>query len=309
LNKGMSMKRVLTLLTFCAASFAGVQTYEVGSIGVAAKKEFSASIYSKSEISVSSRMPGFVKRVSVEEGDRVRAGQALFEIDAAGSKAELADAKRDFERYKALLESGVVSEREFEKVKLVYELKKEQFSYSVITSPIDGVVTKKFVNAGSMAMPSQPVLSISGKSDLRVQTIIDEKDAVGIKIGDTFATIVPTLSKTLRAKVVSITPNPSLLHSFLLKGELESAKELNAGMYAKIRFDAKGASGASILASTITKRGGIVGVFALEGANAKFYPIKIISQNSDAVEVDGVKKGQKLILYPKATIADGQKAE
>jgi RND family efflux transporter MFP subunit len=303
------MKKLLIFLTLCAGSFAGVQTYEVGSGGVASKKEFSAGIYSKSEVSVSSRMAGFIKRVAVEEGDRVRAGQALFEIDAAGSKAELTDAKRDFERYKALLDGGVVSEREFEKVRLVYELKKEQFSYSVVSSPIDGVVTKKFVNAGSMAMPSQPVLTIGGKSDLRVQAVIDEKDAQGIRVGDIFATLVPTLSKTLKTKVVSITPNPSSPHSFLLKGELEGAKELNAGMYAKISFGEKGSNGTTVLASTITKRGGIVGVFSLEGANAKFYPVKIISQNSDAVEVEGVKKGQKLILYPKATLADGQKAE
>jgi RND family efflux transporter MFP subunit len=304
------MKKLISILALCVALFAGAGTYEVGTGGFVSKKEFSASVYSKSEISISSRMPGFVKRVAVEEGDRVRVGQVLFEIDATGSKAELADAKRDFERYKVLLDGGVVSEREFEKIKLAYELKKEQFSYSIITSPIDGVVTKKFVNAGSMAMPSQPVLSVSGKNDLRVQAVIDEKDAIGIKVGNVFSTLVPTLSKTIKTKVVSITPNPSSPHSFLLKGELEGAKELNAGMYAKIRFDEKSASGGmTVLASTLTKRGGIVGVFALEGVNAKFYPVKIISQNSDAVEVEGVKKGQKLILYPKATLADGQKAE
>lgn len=300
-------KYLLTTLTLCANLLA-LQTIEITSDS-SIKKEFAAQVYSKSEVAVSSRSSGFIKKISVEEGDSVKKGQLLFEIDPTSAKAELNMAKKDLDRYKTLLDSGVISEREFEKIQLTYELKKEQFSYSVVTSPVNGVVTKKFLNVGSIAMPSQPVLAISGTDDLRVQAVIDEKDAVGVKIGNSLSVLIPTLNKNINSKVVSITPNPTAPHSFLLKVSLSDTKDLSAGMYAKIQLAKNTSDTVLISPSAITKRGGISGVFSINGSIAKFIPITIVSQNSDNVEVRGVKKGQKLILYPKATLADGQKAE
>ncbi|BCD67248.1 efflux RND transporter periplasmic adaptor subunit [Nitratiruptor sp. YY09-18] len=40
-----------------------------------------------------------------------------------------------------------------------------ELSYAVLTSPIDGVVAKKFANLGDIAMPGRPLLSINGSQD------------------------------------------------------------------------------------------------------------------------------------------------
>ncbi len=106
-----------------------------------------ASIYSKNQVMVATRLMGYIKKMNVEEGDVVKKGEELFEVDpsdiysmlnqARGAvmqaksgvlMAEMAyaDAKRDYDRFKNLYKNGAVSKRDFQKMTLNMKIRKEQ---------------------------------------------------------------------------------------------------------------------------------------------------------------------------------------
>ena len=140
------MKKLLAL----ALSVASVFAYE---FAVAKKseinitKDYVANVYSKNQVMVATRMMGFIKQMPVEEGEVVKKGQLLFEVDpsdvtsmlnqaegavlqakSAVLMAEMAyaDALKDYQRFKALYEKGAVSKRDFEKVTLMKNIRAKQ---------------------------------------------------------------------------------------------------------------------------------------------------------------------------------------
>ena len=140
------MKKIIA----AALSIATLFAYE---IAVAKKekiditKSYVANIYSKNQIMVATRMMGFIKKIPVEEGDIVKKGELLFEVDPSDVNSMLnqaegavlqarsavlmaemayADALKDYKRFKDLYEKGAVSKRDFEKITLMKDIRKKQ---------------------------------------------------------------------------------------------------------------------------------------------------------------------------------------
>jgi len=106
-----------------------------------------ANIYSKNQIMVSTRLMGYIKKMNVEDGEVVKKGEELFEVDPSDiysmlnqargavmqaksgllmAEMSYADAKRDYERFKNLYANGAVSKRDFQKMTLNMKIRKEQ---------------------------------------------------------------------------------------------------------------------------------------------------------------------------------------
>lgn len=334
------MKRLILSALLCGtAAFAGVKLYQTSEGGEIGKREFAAVVYSKDEVSVSTKMSGYIKKMAVEEGDSVKRGALLFEVDATdastaqvqanasfiAAKAAVADAAKDVERYGPLHEKGLVSDRDFEKMKLSLQIKKEQrdaaaavvtqaknlSGYTSVRSPADGVIVKKLGGAGQLVMPGQPVLLLNSLAQLRVKADMDEGDAQNFTVGESVAVFVPSLGKTIKAKTLSIVPTGAG-HIFSVKFLPDHTSGLMPNMYAKVYCEKQKSGGSSAIAvppSVLTKRGGLTGVFALTGRTAKFIPVVVRKTSADRVEVSGISAGIKLIEYPKADLVDGKTVE
>ncbi len=108
---------------------------------------YSGQVVADKRIEITTRVMGRVKGVFVEEGQRVRLGQRLVEVDAEDIKAQIlaineqiAQAEqalrsamanyeavqRTFERYSRLLKEGAITQQEFDQVKAQYESARAQ---------------------------------------------------------------------------------------------------------------------------------------------------------------------------------------
>jgi RND family efflux transporter MFP subunit len=108
---------------------------------------YNGDIYAKDQVMVATRLMGYMKSIKVEEGDRVKKGQFLFEVDPSDiysminqaragmmqaqsavlmAKLAYADAKKDYERFKVLFQKGAVSKRDFEKMELNMNIRESQ---------------------------------------------------------------------------------------------------------------------------------------------------------------------------------------
>ncbi len=140
------MKKIMAVALSVASLFA----YE---FAVAKKaeinitKDYVANIYSKNQVMVATRLMGFIKQMPVEEGDIVKKGDVLFEVDPSDINSMLnqargavlqaksgvlmaemayADALKDYQRFKDLYAKGAVSKRDFEKMTLMKNIRAKQ---------------------------------------------------------------------------------------------------------------------------------------------------------------------------------------
>ena len=140
------MKKIISLVVAGISAFAlDFSTATKGEVLI--KRDYVANIYSPTKVMVATRLMGYVKKMNVEEGDVVKKGEFLFEVDpsdiysminqARGAvlqaksgllMAEMAyaDAKKDYERFKNLYKNGAVSKRDFEKMTLNMNIRKKQ---------------------------------------------------------------------------------------------------------------------------------------------------------------------------------------
>ncbi len=140
------MKKLLAITLSVASLFA----YEFAvskQADINITKDYVANIYSKNKIMVATRLMGFIKKMPVEEGDIVKKGQLLFEVDPSDINSMLnqaqgallqaksgvlmaemayADALKDYYRFKDLYSKGAVSKRTFEKMTLMKNIRKQQ---------------------------------------------------------------------------------------------------------------------------------------------------------------------------------------
>ncbi len=177
--------------------------------GVAAEGRVVA--YPGSEVTVGADAIGRLLRVGVEEGDVVRKGQILAEIDAsdllagrdeARARLEEATAERrlaqlNAERKVRLFQEGVIpafdrdaAARDVE----ITEARIETAAASIrrldatiaktrMVSPIDGTVTSRRVNAGQMVDRGDDAFVIADLGRLRIEGEAHEADAGRVTVG------------------------------------------------------------------------------------------------------------------------------
>lgn len=119
-----------------------------------------------------------VTEVAVRVGDRVRAGDVLLKIYSAEQRvgrdraqAELEQARADLERAKALHERGGTSDEVLEDARTSVRLEEADLELArilleerTIRAPFDGVVTERFVDAGTSVETGDLLLRVTGLS-------------------------------------------------------------------------------------------------------------------------------------------------
>ncbi len=168
-----------------------------------------------SKVEISTQVSGKIEKIYVDYNDRVKKGQLIAEIDKTNLQSALKEeenalnsAQLDYDyrlklynRAKDLFDNKFSSDSDLEtakynldnaavkleRSKLSYEKAKDNLSYAMITSPIDGVVLSVSVEEGQTvaASFSAPTLFtiVNDLSKMQVDADIDEADIGSVKIG------------------------------------------------------------------------------------------------------------------------------
>ncbi|MBL7944743.1 MAG: efflux RND transporter periplasmic adaptor subunit [Flavobacteriales bacterium] len=163
-------------------------------------------------------MGGRVRRILVSEGDRVRKGQLLIDLDndavarqldAAEAGAKLA--KEVFEKQTRLWEQKIGSEIQYLQAKSQNEQAaasvaalREQVRLSNVTAPFDGTVDEIMVSVGDMTSPMAPVARVVDPSGARLEADVPESYLNRVKNGDPVRVEFPSLGDTLRTSISNV---------------------------------------------------------------------------------------------------------
>jgi RND family efflux transporter MFP subunit len=169
---------------------------------------------------LSAEANGNVVRYYVDEGDRVKSGQVIAQIDDSQLKQELNrlqavtdQARENYERQKRIwLEDSVGSEIQYLNAKYAYEQNKAalesvkvQLSKTKLRSPFDGVLEDKMVETGEMVMPGTRMVRILANDYVKVSAGVPSRYADVVQKGDTAMVWLNTQAPdTLRGPVTFV---------------------------------------------------------------------------------------------------------
>ena len=236
---------------------------------VASQLELSGTVVSDNEKMITSRNMGYVKAVYVDEGSSVKKGQVLYEIDSSNMDSNKKEAELNLEilqnqarnielnlnRYKNLQAQDLVSKYDVEQLELNLSNIKNmititsakvkevnaQYDYLKVKAPNDGLILKKSIKAGEMAMPGMPAFILTDLSTLLIKADISETNLNDVKVGQKVDIEIASQNFKTKGTITSIVPNMyGMTHSFIVKISFDKENfNIYPGMYSKISIDLK----------------------------------------------------------------------
>jgi RND family efflux transporter MFP subunit len=190
-------------------------------------------------VMATAKMPGALKKVYVKNGDNVRQGQLLAEIDdnvmlksLAELDGQLVTATDIYNRQKGLWDQKIGTEVAFIQAKNAKEslersiaTVKEQWGMTKIYAPTSGSVDLVLLKQGQAIAPGIPLCNILNMSNLKVKGEVTEAYAAKVRKGDLVQVFFPDLNKeiTTRVTFVSKSINP-MTRTFSVECALSGAE-------------------------------------------------------------------------------------
>lgn len=179
-------------------------------------------VTAENQVQVLAKGTGHCLNVRVEEGDVVKAGDVLAELDKAEMEAQLRQSEVNvkqqkvvYERTKLGYDEGIFSRAEYDSAESSYEQAKAtlsmhevQLSFLTITSPIGGIVTKRMLQEGMLVTSGMPVFDIVDPTSYVLPILITEGELPRLRIGqEAHVTIDSSGDREFLARVRRINPS------------------------------------------------------------------------------------------------------
>ena len=172
---------------------------------------YSATIRGKQDVDIRPKVQGYITDIKVKEGSVVRQGQTLFVIDQVPYQAALATAEANVDVAKAqvdaaelsatskekLFEQNIISDFDLRMARTQLASAKAQLaqaraneltatnnlSYTLVKSPVDGVVGTLPFRVGTLVSPSDttPLTTVSDNSEMYVYFSMSESQVLSLK--------------------------------------------------------------------------------------------------------------------------------
>ena len=222
-----------------------------------------ASVHGYVETPVYAKIPGYMKVINVDKGDRVKAGQILAVIESPETDKQVEDARAFYwlqettdHRNQGLVSKGGVSQQTADNshaAKLqawdAYQQELAIQSYETVRAPFGGIVTARYVDPGTLipqaitsSSANAPIVSLATIAPLRVYGYLPQDLSPFIKDGDPATITVNQLSG--REINGTITRHPAALdqntRTMLVEVDLPNGdNSLYPGMYADLHLTAR----------------------------------------------------------------------
>lgn len=270
---------------------------------------------------VSAKVTGRVLTMLAVPGKRAEEGELLAEIDAAELRSAVAQAvaardqaKRDFERVSALLPKNAISRSEFEQAQARYEGAKaatdeaeHALANAEVRAPFTGMITRKNMDPGDLAMPGKPLFSMEDFSRLRLETHVAESLSGTLKTGDKIRITVETAGVDTEGVVSEISPSADVgSRTFLVKIDLPPDPKLRAGQFGRAHIPRGTHRTLNVPESAVTQRGQMEIAFVVKDGKAHMRLVRTGRLDGGRLEIlSGLEPGELLVVAPDAGLRDG----
>jgi RND family efflux transporter MFP subunit len=267
---------------------------------------------------------------------RVKAAQAsqneaMKALETAKSNRTLAETT--YNRYKQLYDEKAISGQEMDQMtnqiqRAVLDFQRAQASveaakanlqqakinldFARITSPIDGVVTHKTIDKGSMAAPGTPLMTIEDNADYKVETSVDESMADEVNVSMPVDVVVDSISKTFKGVVSEVVLSiDASSRTFVVKAVITkdpNDHSLANGLYARVLIPQKSQSILVVPATAIVVKGQLAGVYVVGEKNRISYRMIRTGKafGGDVEVLSGLNDGERIVAGGVNDVFEGQ---
>jgi RND family efflux transporter MFP subunit len=298
-----------------------------------------STVKSETEVTLSAQRTGRVVKLPLREGDLVQAGALIAQLDLteesvqsesalAQSKATFEEAEKNLRRSEDLFGKGMISQQDLDAVRRTYEVAKSQYgaaasdvsvrrNYSVVRAPFDGVVSRKYTEAGELLLPGKQIVTLVNPNRVYVLATIDEVDVGRLSLGQPVTITVDAFpGEKLSGKIKRISPIVS-------GGKLETRTadvwiyfdekqpRIKPGMSADVEILVSTLQNVlAVPSQAVIEREGRKQVYIAGGSTlrpgdkavAHLRPVEIGENNWSFTQiVSGIKPGEYVITTPEAT--------
>lgn len=283
-----------------------------------------ATLDAEADAEVIAKVGGEVRRILVEEGDRVKAGQVLAQLDdrqlrlqAAQTRATLAKTERDFNRQVELHEKGLVSAGAFESLK--YDLDNQRaaddlaqlnLSYSEIRAPFSGIVSTRHIKVGQEIAIGAKLFRVTDPTPLKASVFVPERELARLKPGQSATIAVDAMAgRSFPAVVKLVSPTvDAATATFKVTLEVDDPRgDLKPGMFSRVGIVFERRSDTlTIPRVALLDTDGSTNIFVVTGGKAEQRPIKTGLANSGRVEVvEGLTGSEQVVVVGQNGLKDG----
>ena len=311
--------------------------------------------YARVRAAVGAKITGRITELYVDEGDAVAAGDLIAVLDSLDlqatvrraeaalieSMARLADAVREEGRQRRVVEAGVAPSADHDAAITTLQVAKAQvgtaranldsvraqLEYTVIRSPVDGVVIERTVEVGEMVAPggftsqqsTGALVRIADPTSLEVEADINESYIARIELGQpasirvdavpdheysgSLRQIVPTADRQRAVVQVKVTiddwddrlvPDMSCTVTFLQEGTDQAALEAAPKIL--------------IPATAVLTEGGRSYAWVVRDGTLARSPIELgLEQDNEFEVLSGLSGGETVVQRPSAELVDGMR--
>ncbi len=302
----------------------------------------SGQIEAEQFANISTRLMGYVSKVYVRVGDKVKKGQALIDINNADMAAKHAQtqaginqaearfitAEKDHLRFQTLFEQNSASQKELDDTKTQYDIAKAQLevaeqiqkevdamlSYTNIKAPFNGVITSTSVKNGDMAKPGQHLLSLEAPDNFVATTMLSENNIPFVNKNDSVNVYVKSSGTSLKgivSEISSSSQNSGGQYLVKIKLSIPEGIKLYSGMFIAASFPShnKLISQVLIPKKAIFNKGNLQGIYAISSSNTAILRwLKLGKSIGDQFEViSGLTTGESYIVSAESKLYNGVK--
>jgi membrane fusion protein (multidrug efflux system) len=274
-------------------------------------------------IDVTSKVVNQVTAVRFEEGQQVRRGQVLVELDAeqvradlAAAEAALVESRSQFERSRELAVTKILSDSQLEQIEATYKgnearvgSARARVNDTVIRAPFDGRVGLRRVSVGSLVSPGTVITTLDDTRTIKLDFTIPETFLSVVQPGlEISARSVAYPDRNFDGKVSSIDSRVdpatrAVTVRALLPNE---AGLLKPGMFLTVRLSRGAVDALLVPEEAIVPEQGEMYVFVVKDGRAEKRKIRLGERRvGDVQVVEGLAIGETVVTEGTQKIRDG----
>lgn len=298
-----------------------VETQKVFIQSVDQISEYTATVEAYKTNNITSAVPTRIKRILVDVGAKVGAGQRVAILDDVNIdqlKIQLANSERDYNRAVELLKIGAGTQQTVDQLKASLDASRRQIrnltENAILTSPISGVVTARNYDQGDMP-GGLPILTIEQLRPVKLIINISETDFPRIKKGMKVSITLDTYGEEVFEGTVSII-HPTIstaTRTFATEIIINNRDErVRPGMFARVKINFGTEQRVVVPDLAIQKQTGSGNhyVYTIEGGKAVFKFVELGQRMGNTYEIiSGLNDGDEVVTVGQSRLNNGTEVE
>jgi len=285
-------------------------------------------------VNIVPKSPGQIIRLTKEEGDSVKAGELLAQLDSEAPRAAVdevlskitlqqravAEAERNFRRIEQLRAQGLATVKEFDSARFELDQAKvsleglaatrrevaSRLSDNTIVAPVSGVVLSRPIDPGQVVGANTVIYEIAPLSDVEIEADVDERYLPEIREGLKADILVTGQPKPISATLYYVSPKVDpRTGGARVKLKIDQQIEgLRSGLTADVNIIVERRDAAiTVSRSSILGRGGEARVLLVADGRVVPQPVSFMEWPSERVIVlAGLQPGQQVLASPRADL-------